>query len=553
VVAEGALIEDASQQRSDRAFDLARSSSTADVARTYREAGVPPQLAQVLTEEDDSIALRVYILDNSGSMNAGDGQYLTMDGQVVRTTRWAELKQMATKHAEWNAKLGVASEFVLLNSPNPSRPVDGRDLVRIDAQKGCTQTQVADLHNLLNRTSPGQGTPLTERLHDLTQRLRHSAPELREKGRKLMLILVTDGIPNGSRDVFANAIRQLANEHPVHIVVRLCTNEESVSEFYDEVDQELELSLDILDDFQGEAKSIHHLNPWFTYPSILHTVREAGTLSKLLDFIDERPLTPMEAGLFAQLVLRSEGQPKYSWQPHALLEAVGRDVALAPLVYCARRRGNFPIVEITAFRAVVHPGKYSLTGQLASAVGLGGVAEAWYEGRTLLDAFQHPKVSKEASTAKGSLHCAICPRETDGVYQHCCRTCQRSGGKEHGPSCQRRNCPPLVQPADSNEILNLGAVPEGVCFLCARGTDGMFPHCCRTCKQSGGTRHGPTCERKFAVEGYPQARKGNASIVEIDKGAAGYPQPSSNGGSIVQTGCPQRNSNGDNIVQTNAQ
>jgi hypothetical protein len=37
------------------------------------------------------------------------------------------------------------------------------------------------------------------------------------------------------------------------------------------------------------------------------------------------------------------------------------------------------------------------------------------------------------------------------------------------------------------------------------------------------------------VEGYPQARKGNASIVEIDKGAAGYPQPISNGGSVVQT------------------
>jgi len=38
-----------------------------------------------------------------------------------------------------------------------------------------------------------------------------------------------------------------------------------------------------------------------------------------------------------------------------------------------------------------------LTGQVAFAVGLGGVAEAWYDGHSLLDAFQHLKITQDAS------------------------------------------------------------------------------------------------------------------------------------------------------------
>lgn len=499
------------------ALNVNRVQTNADVAGVYRGFGVPPQLAQLLAEEDHSIALRIYILDNSGSMAACDGQVIeggalnTSYLQPRRTTRWEELKSMALHQAAWNAKLGVPSEFVLLNSSNPSNPVDGRDFVRIDAQKAATSgflqwssgqettdAQILKLKTLLDHTHPGGSTPLTERLINLTQRLRRSAPELQEHGRKMMLILVTDGCPNGSRHAFTAAIRSLSNEYPVHIVVRLCTNDDSVSDYYNEVDNELELSLDILDDFQGEAKAIHRFNPWLTYPMVLHNVREAGTLSKLLDFLDERSLTPMEVGLCAQLLLRPEGQAKYPWQPDALLEAVEKDLAAAPSVFCIRRRAVAPLLNLDYLRPAVHPGRYSAVAQVAGAMGLAGVAEAWYEGRTLWDAFQHPKV-----VAAGPPSCKLCTRTTDGTFPHCCRTCQRSGGKQHGPTCERRNGP---APTQCDEILQLGTVPAGVCFLCARATDGGFPHCCRTCERTGGTSHGPTCESRHALVGYPQAK-----------------------------------------------
>jgi hypothetical protein len=449
-------------------------------------------------------------------MSFGDGQIVQPDGIqggfIVRpASRWDELKHMAMEHAEWNAKIGVPSEFFLLNSACPSQPVDGRDLKRIDSQKGRIEDQISALKGLLDRTFPGGGTPLTERLQDLRRRLRQSAPELQRDGRKLMLILVTDGIPNGSRHEFAEAIRMLARELSVHVVVRLCTNDDSVSGFYDEVDKELELSLDILDDFQGEAKNIYSYNSWLTYPRALHTVREAGTLSNLMDFVDERPLTPMEVGLFAQLLLRGEGQPKYPWQPEALLDAVEKDLASAPYVFCMKRRIAAPLLNIQAFRAAILPGKYSMTGQVAGVMGLGGVAEAWYEGMSLWDALQHPKLVQDPPTAgqqAGLPRCALCTRTTDGVFPHCCRTCQRSGGKEHGPTCERRQRPAPVEPPGGHEILKLGEVPAGCCFVCARATDGVFPHCCRMCERSGGTQHGPACESRHAAIGFPQARRG---------------------------------------------
>jgi len=345
-----------------------------------------------------------------------------------------------------------------------------------------------------------------------------SAPELQQKGRKLMLVLVTDGVPNGSRHAFVESIRMLAREYPVHIVVRLCTNDSSVAEFFNQVDQEVELSLDIVDDFQNEAKNVHYYNPWLTYSHILHTIREAGTLSKLLDLIDERTLTPMEVGLVAQFLLRGVGQTKYSWNPEQFLGAAERDVLSAHHVFDIRRRTMSPVMDIKALRAAVLPGKFSIAGQVASAVGLGGVAEAWYEGRTLWDAFRNPKAAptpeeEEAEEEDEPPQCIVCTRKTDGTYPHCCRTCQRSGGKEHGPSCNHRHGQTVgenlgrrshkaVEQAGGKEILQLGTVPAGVCFLCARRTDGIFPHCCRTCAKSGGTSHGPACEKRHAAMGY---------------------------------------------------
>ena len=57
---------------------------------------------------------------------------------------------------------------------------------------------------------------------------------------------------------------------PVWVVVRLCTSEDTVVKYWDGVDKQLELELDVIDDVIGEATQIHKFNPWLTYGEPLH-------------------------------------------------------------------------------------------------------------------------------------------------------------------------------------------------------------------------------------------------------------------------------------------
>ncbi len=86
-------------------------------------------------------------------------------------------------------------------------------------------------------------------------------------------------------------------------VIRLCTDEDVVRRFYNSLDDELELSVEVLDDYAAEAKEVHAHNPWITYALPLHRCRELGYHVRLFDMIDERPLTPSEIRSFCLFIL----------------------------------------------------------------------------------------------------------------------------------------------------------------------------------------------------------------------------------------------------------
>ena len=102
---------------------------------------------------------------------------------------------------------------------------------------------------------------------------------------------------------------------PVWVVVRLCTNDEKIVNYWNLVDEELELSLEVLDDIGGgthdltyilgrvhngillvcmaEAEEVNYCNPWFAYCEPLHRLREFGSLAREFDMLDEK-LLPMD-------------------------------------------------------------------------------------------------------------------------------------------------------------------------------------------------------------------------------------------------------------------
>ena len=44
---------------------------------------------------------------------------------------------------------------------------------------------------------------------------------------------------------------------PVWVVIRLCTNEDKMVEYWNNIDSAIELNMDVIDDPQGEAAEIY--------------------------------------------------------------------------------------------------------------------------------------------------------------------------------------------------------------------------------------------------------------------------------------------------------
>ena len=106
---------------------------------------------------------RFIIVDDSGSMGAGDGHRLVGDAQkkMVSSTRWAELGDSIRFHAGLAEAAGAVTEFRVLNQAAPfligTGDDDGSNLKRL-----CT---VLD-------GSPGGGTPLCRHVNEVIQEIR---------------------------------------------------------------------------------------------------------------------------------------------------------------------------------------------------------------------------------------------------------------------------------------------------------------------------------------------------------------------------------------------
>jgi len=322
----------------------------------YRAMDVPWGFANMLAHEDPSSALRVFLLDNSGSTSQCDGHVLQRDAQghlrSAPATRWDEIRGLALAHAEWNARAGVRSEFLLLNPPCPHDPAEGRDYVTVDPKAGSPAAQVEVLATVLRNNGPKGVTPLAARLDQLRRRLQREV----KGGMRIMLTIVTDGLPtaatsgtctDGDKAAFVQELRTFAASFNVFIVIRLATDEDSAIQYYNAIDEELELPLDILDDLRGEAEELKACgNGWLTYTPLIHKIREGCTAEKLFDILDERPLKLPEVARFLELLFQGPKDPPFPRRAEELYEFAREGVAQAPRVYNGRLDCMSPPVDL---------------------------------------------------------------------------------------------------------------------------------------------------------------------------------------------------------------
>lgn len=241
--------------------------------------GWPQGLVSTFIKGCKKIPIRFFVVDDSGSMSTNDGKRIVHSGQIskiISCTRWAELSDSLKFHATLAETAQVPTEFRLLNGADPVMVGLGDDM----GEGLKFAMEVFD-------EAPAGQTPLCEHISCVIAAIRSLEADLRANNQKAAVIIATDG--ESTDGSVADAMRPLQHL-PVVVIIRLCTDSAKIVSYWDEIDKELELEMDVLDDLVAESKSVAETNGWITYGDALHKLREFGSPLKEMDHIDEGPL-----------------------------------------------------------------------------------------------------------------------------------------------------------------------------------------------------------------------------------------------------------------------
>ncbi|CAB9513558.1 expressed unknown protein [Seminavis robusta] len=340
------------------------SSQSTDVdMEGLRSLGFTSGLCEALIRQKEETSHRFWILDNSGSMSIADGHRFVQssrgEAQLSPCTRWNELQEAAIYHSKLAGFLQLPTEFQFLNSPGFFQK---SFVVR-------NENDALKAQQTIKRAEPIGATPLTPTVESIRNKVKGMMPQLLQDGTSVSLVIATDGLPTDSMGYggkaenakFTKALGSLTS-FPVTIVIRLCTDDESVVDFYGNLDNSLELNLDVLDDFAGEAQEVHTKNKWLSYGLPLHRFREGAFRSRLADLLDERKFTKDELRDFCGLLfgesVAMDGLP----DPQADWAGFHREVdhlqAYEDLVYNPMTRQMAPWIQVPRLGACfTKPGK----------------------------------------------------------------------------------------------------------------------------------------------------------------------------------------------------
>lgn len=249
---------------------------------------IDPCLQGAFVSALEQFPIRFLILDDSGSMGETDGHRLRKlpdnSFAMQSCSRWEELGLGARFLIDFLQKGSAPCEIRLLNGL--TQPIR----IGMGGPKAQEDQSIAKLLACFN-ASPRGGTPLCQHVGSIVEEIRSIQDQLLARNEKALVIIATDG--ESSDGDLSTAMKPL-ERLPVHVVVRLCTNNDSIMSYWEKIDSAVELELDILDDVEGEAREVELVNPWLAYNNQLHLLRTLGHISKDLDLLDERALSPAQ-------------------------------------------------------------------------------------------------------------------------------------------------------------------------------------------------------------------------------------------------------------------
>lgn len=261
----------------------------------------------------------------------------------MKCSRWNELCNTIKFHVLLAHEANAPTEFRFLNLAEP-----------IIIGNGDTSHANCDiLLNLLNNESPNGGTPLCKHIREIVAKIKDMEQSLITNRQRVSLIIATDG--ESSDGNIAEALKPLENLK-CDLIIRLCTDQNSIVDYWNSIDSDLELSMDVLDDLFGEAKEVENVNPWLNYCVPLHRFRESGILLKEFDMLDEGALSTDQMKNFLAILFNRQDYPMPQLHWTQFESAIRQDVDSSLRYYSPNGKvQNKKILSVSTLRRMYGP------------------------------------------------------------------------------------------------------------------------------------------------------------------------------------------------------
>lgn len=265
----------------------------------------------------DEAELAIYVIDNSDSMSIRDGKIFRDNGRQEPgiISRMTEVRHIVKKIATYNMKRGMPCAFFKLNPERTGmwkenkdfifiRPLPAQDLQsEIEEKIEILDDMCAD-KNIRGRTPLGK---MMLYVNSVVSQLYESE----ERARKIIIGILADGEPN-DKDLFKKQLRGLSqhNNVTVYTPIYLATEDNDVINYFNDLDRQLGIHLDVLDDYASEEREVKGKNNFVDYTMELHIVRCAGVVNKEMDDLDERTICGSEVARFIDSI-KFSGEQKF--------------------------------------------------------------------------------------------------------------------------------------------------------------------------------------------------------------------------------------------------
>ena len=258
---------------------------------------VPLGMGALLIQAKDTFCVRLWLIDNSGSM------------QTVHTgtcdTRWESVRSGLCRHAELLHSAGMLTRIVFLHPPRNGAPDSitlGQGDVAASRQglaafKAGLQAVPGGVGNICNAIDQLGGA--VSQLAGRSARGEHPCnPRM-----CIAVRIVTDDVTCDGD--LRDALRNLQQHATVWPVVQLCGRIDDVehcAEWHD-LNARVDIDLDVVWQGSEEARRMRASNAWLCYCDTLHCLRLVGSPERRLALIGKGQLCPTDALMLASLIL----------------------------------------------------------------------------------------------------------------------------------------------------------------------------------------------------------------------------------------------------------